>query len=650
MKTNSKKQQDIFGSEGVENNFFDEIGVDTAKPAWVDEFGSTIRRLASKDKKKIRTLSLFSGAGGLDIGFHDAGFDVVEMVEIESKFTKTLDENTESGKLFEGSKVCNIDIRNYTSEKLGEIDFIIGGPPCQTFSAAGRRAAGVKGIEDPRGMLFKEYERLLRELKPKAFLFENVYAIVGAQGGEPWKLIVQSFNDAGYKLHYRILDAADYGVPQHRERLIIVGVRDDFVDFKFPAPTHGPDSRLGLDYYTSGQALADFPSNIESGLGGQYGDLLEDIPPGLNYSFYTKKLGHPNPVFGWRSKFSDFLYKADPKMPVRAIKAQGGKYTGPFSWESRPFTVDELKRLQTFPDAYDLVGSRGVAIHQIGNSVPPQFARMLAVAVAKQIFGKNIPIDIPLLTASDKLNFRTRKRELTAKYQQTAKEAIAKLEAPKVLPNILGKHKAFYINQKLDISEEDNGGSKLFIDSLVDDDSWKVTVFQNGEDYSEETAPITTIITPVLAHEWPFKFKHIELRLSVPKLVNYLAGWKFIEMEIRECLGYADLVQFAGYYQYSPTITTSTELSSELEKKTEWKLIKAISTNKLVGIERSIEELASIVDDKPNLVEEALRSLKLYGYEIRSRNTNPQIKAGNYIIPYAFPTLTARKVQFGKGL
>src|SRR4030043_1109271 len=102
----------------------------------------------------------------------------------------------------------------------------MGGPPCQTFSAAGRRAAGVSGTTDPRGQLFKEYVRILNQLKPKGFLFENVYAIVGAQGGSAWKEIQEAFKGAGYNLHYRVLDTADYGVPQHRERLIIVGTRD----------------------------------------------------------------------------------------------------------------------------------------------------------------------------------------------------------------------------------------------------------------------------------------------------------------------------------------------------------------------------------------------------------------------------------------
>lgn len=173
----------------------------------------------------IRTLSLFSGAGGLDIGFSDVGFDIVDSVEIERKFCYTLELNTGEGRRFNNSKVNCIDIREFSGKDLGKIDFIIGGPPCQTFSAAGRRANGVLGTTDARGVLFKEYVRLLEELSPKGFLFENVYGIIGAQCGEAWKEILQAFSNVGYKLFYRIVDAADYGVPQHRERLIIVGLK-----------------------------------------------------------------------------------------------------------------------------------------------------------------------------------------------------------------------------------------------------------------------------------------------------------------------------------------------------------------------------------------------------------------------------------------
>ena len=103
-------------------------------------------------------------------------------------------------------------------------------------------------------------------------------------------------------------------------------------------------------------------------LSGRYAGLLNDIPPALNYSFYTEEMGHPNPIFAWRSKFSDFLYKADPNMPVRTIKASGGAYTGPLHWENRFFNCEEYKRLQTFPDDYRISGSLFTAADQIGRA------------------------------------------------------------------------------------------------------------------------------------------------------------------------------------------------------------------------------------------------------------------------------------------
>ena len=211
------------------------------KSSWPDHFGKAFLNWHTTQKKpKIKTLSLFSGGGGLDIAFHDMGFDIFECVEIERKFADSLLLNSTKGKRLYGCNVVCKDIRDYSPIEQN-IDFIIGGPPCQTFSAAGARASGVNGMDDKRGTLFQEYVRILNQVRPKAFLFENVYRIVGAQGGVPWQLIQEAFKGAGYTLYWRILDAADYGVPQHRERLIILGVRDSS-DFLFPVPTHGPDS------------------------------------------------------------------------------------------------------------------------------------------------------------------------------------------------------------------------------------------------------------------------------------------------------------------------------------------------------------------------------------------------------------------------
>ena len=185
------KQMNLF-STVYQNQTFnalcDALGCENNTPGWPDKFGCALRKwLKENNIPSIRTLSLFSGAGGLDIGFSDAGFDIIDSVEIEEKFCETLELNTGEGKQFPHSLVNCIDIREFSGKDIGHVDFIIGGPPCQTFSAAGRRANGVLGTTDARGVLFREYVRLLKELSPKGFLFENVYGIVGAQNGEAWK-------------------------------------------------------------------------------------------------------------------------------------------------------------------------------------------------------------------------------------------------------------------------------------------------------------------------------------------------------------------------------------------------------------------------------------------------------------------------------
>jgi DNA (cytosine-5)-methyltransferase 1 len=392
----------------------------TPGPGWPDRFGAALREAISPPP--IRTLSLFSGGGGLDIGFHDAGFGVGTMVEIDKRFAPTLEANSE---FFGNPTVLNMDIRDFSPDQNEKIDFIIGGPPCNSFSACGKRDGGVRGTSDPRGMLFQEYVRILETLRPSGFLFENVPGLLGSKGGGDWKMIKAAFAEAGYSLFFRILDAADYGVPQHRERVFIVGLSHG--EFLFPRPTHGPDSPGKVPHFTAGEAILDVELSLEDRddlVKGIYGHLLPDIPPGLNYAFYTAKMGHPNPVFEWRTKFSYLLYKADPEMPVKTITAQAGPYCGPFHWENRYFSLAEVKRLQTFPDFYVMMGAKRVVRHQLGNSVPPQMARMLALSIMQQVFGADLPFDLPLLPAGEELSFKARKRGRTAEYQKKATEAI----------------------------------------------------------------------------------------------------------------------------------------------------------------------------------------------------------------------------------
>ena len=228
--------------------------------------------------KLIPTLSLFSGAGGLDLGFIQAGFAIKGCVEIEDAYCATLRANENRGLNVDGAPTIHCeDIRKFNAKQYRSLGIrcVIGGPPCQTFSAAGRRSGGVIGIEDERGQLFRAYIHVIEELKPEVFVFENVYGLPGANGGKPWQAIVGAFNKLGYQLKAEVVDSADYGVPQHRERLIMVGHRKG--EFVFPLPTHGPDSSGGEPLQSVEKAIADLQNPKEpchDNLGGMYGDLL----------------------------------------------------------------------------------------------------------------------------------------------------------------------------------------------------------------------------------------------------------------------------------------------------------------------------------------------------------------------------------------
>jgi len=601
---------------------------------WVDSFGEAVNSSCSSKKVKPRVLGLFSGAGGLDIGFHDAGFEIVECNELEKDFAATLIKNSEEGSLFSGTNVICGDIRNY-SPALEGIDFIIGGPPCQTFSAAGARAAGVNGLDDDRGNLFQEYVRILKKLKPKGFLFENVYRIVGAQGGEPWKQIQKAFKDCGYTLHWRILDAAGYGVPQHRERLIIVGVRDG--QYKFPWPTHGPDSISNRPFYDAQKALGNLAeSNDFKTLNGRHGHLLDGIPPGLNYSFYTERMGHPKPIFGWRSKFSDYLYKADPEAPVRTIKAQGGQYTGPFHWDSRTFTLPEMKRLQTFPDDYEVVGTRQKVIHQLGNSVPPQLARILAISVMDQIFQSDFPFKIDYMDERIELGFRGRKSKLTKVYAAKAKLAIDKVDI--VEKSDLKESGVLYAylstDMKFSVSQKACKKSTKILYS-IEDGEWCLVEGANSkyEIFAKNTDKSIKDI------------KSIKLASCSDRFLGLSILWKSLEYLVKKFAHKDDLVQLFGYYQYKKKYHLDFVSGKGITNKPLWMLIKKVSEGDGVGDVISYKHLSenyglSIKELKGHLIE-----LKEIGYEIRNNNTNGQIPVGEVLIPYSFPTLNERSLQ-----
>jgi DNA (cytosine-5)-methyltransferase 1 len=634
-------------SENTFKDFCRAIGVELGQN-WQSSFGVGLRVWAgSALPKPIRTLSLFSGAGGLDIGFHDAGFQIIEQVEIEEKFVATLRANSGRGKYLSESNVKSTDIRDFYPADDLKVDFIIGGPPCQTFSAAGRRAAGVRGTTDARGTLFEEYVRLLKQLQPAGFLFENVYGITGADDGRAWQSICAAFAGAGYTITPRVLDAADYGVPQHRERMIIVGTRGK--PFKFPRPTHGLDSVDGLPLVSAADALAGVPNlgeKIKSDLGGRFGHLLKEIPPGLNYSFFTEKMGHPSPIFSWRSKFSDFLYKADPATPIRTLKAQGGQYTGPFHWDGRAFSVAELKRLQTFPDNYEVVGGRQVAIHQIGNSVPPQLARILAVTVLNQIFDVALPVALPLLETHEKLSFRKHKRSLTTSYRAKAHGAIRTLPKSEPVKKMAGT--AYHAVLRKDFGWTINGERKdsLKVVFSPTDSNWKIKVATGG--VTQEAFRIS--ILPAKKSGWAVPAGEVMLSGSALTREVFTGAWKALETELIRAGIKADLVQLCSYYQYAPEFVAKLCFSGGQEITDEWRVLSLVVEG--VGVRKiaNLDEIAAAWKIPRPKVMGMAKWLRELGYEVRNHKTNPQIPDDCLLVPYAFPTFTPQSVQLRKNL
>jgi DNA (cytosine-5)-methyltransferase 1 len=621
----------------------DRLGI-TERPAWPDDFGEALR-LASSQEELIPTLSLFSGGGGLDIGFHDAGFGSLEAIELDSRYAASLSGNNHAGGYLDGTRVRCEDAREYRATGLAKsARFVIGGPPCQTFSAAGRRASGVLGTTDARGTLFEEYVRLLSEVEPDGFLFENVYGMTGAQEGNAWKEILKAFDDLGFNVTHRILDAADYGVPQHRERVIVVGVRVS--KFKFPRPTHGPDSAFGHPFYSAGMAVEGAPHEaVPDPPNGRYGHLLRAVPPGLNYSFFTAEMGHPEPVFAWRSKFSDLLYKADPQRPTRTIKAHGGQYTGPFSWHNRPFSVAELKRLQTFPDGYCLAGGHRVATQQIGNSVPPQLARILALAVTEQVFDRPSPVPLDYMEESETLGFRKRKRALTSHYREVAARALSGAESKLDRPSIgtVGQRTRWRCLGTdfswLESNRNDDAGIRVIVDAKRS--RLRLTVGKG---------PVGVVIRvePATRDGWPLPIDYAELRVDArPHFLT--AAWKALEEEVRERFGYADMVQASGYYTYGHKVRGTTLRAPRVDP---WPVLTQVMSGLGVGETLHLKRLVSHwgVDYDAAQARREFAQLKQLGFEVRNHRTNPQIPRGKYLIPYPFPTLTPESVQRGKHL
>lgn len=349
---------------------------------------------------EMTAISLFTGAGGLDYGFEAAGFRTAVALEIDSRCCRTLRANRPWPVIEDDLASISTDT---LLEKAGlgpeQADVLIGGPPCQPFSKSGFWAHGeARRLQDPRADTLSGYLRVLAEARPRAFLLENVEGL-GFRGKDEGLQLIRTRLDeinrehgTRYAATVAVLNAADYGVPQLRRRLFVIGARDG-TPFHFPAPTHATfdeaDGGGRVRHAVAWDALSGLKEAFDPGLQltSKWAELLPTIPAGQNYLWHTDR-GGGEPLFGWRRRYWSFLLKLAPDQPSWTIQAQPGPSTGPFHWENRRLSMREMARLQTFPDDVCVTGSLADSQRQLGNAVPSLLAEVLARAIRAQLLGR----------------------------------------------------------------------------------------------------------------------------------------------------------------------------------------------------------------------------------------------------------------------
>lgn len=340
--------------------------------------------------KKLNYISLFSGAGGLDVGLEKAGLKAVSLCEIEDVFCETLRANQNGihsdGRIyFKGAKVYNADIQSLTGSKLSrgqQIDLVVGGPPCQSFSSSGKQLS----VLDPRGSLVNEFLRIINEVQPRMFLFENVRGLVTARDsmGEPGGVIrdlLENFWEAGYSCRATLLNSADYGSFQRRVRCFILGTRNGIAPL-FPDPSHQKQASLFCSPWRSlGEFLEQHADKNEKdytfptkALASQ----LHDLPNGTGLKSKgraekTRPGGH------WGYRQGTFI--ADLSLPARTVTGSASQDWIRWDGLLRRLTLEEVKLLQGFPLDWKICGTKAQKFKQIGNAVPAIFGKLLGEVI-----------------------------------------------------------------------------------------------------------------------------------------------------------------------------------------------------------------------------------------------------------------------------
>lgn len=352
---------------------------DTQKPQ-AALFETQIQRKAPDPQKlehgnRVIDIELFAGAGGLALGLEQAGIDSVELVELDHAACNTLRANRPNWNVVEGD-VHEVDFSIYK----GKIDLISGGAPCQAFSFAGKRL----GFGDTRGTLFAEFARCIKETNPKIFLFENVKGLLTHDRGRTFKTILHTFQKLGYTTQYQILNACYYGVGQKRERLILIGIRNDLKDsirFEYPKPDD--------EWTTLRQALQDVPKSEYQPYSENKRKVMELVPPGgcwvdLPEEVAKKYMGKSYFSGGGRRGMARRISWDEPCLTLTTSPSQ--KQTERcHPDETRPFTVREYARIQSFPDDWIFMGAIGEQYKQIGNAVPVELARRIGIQIVKAL-------------------------------------------------------------------------------------------------------------------------------------------------------------------------------------------------------------------------------------------------------------------------
>lgn len=323
----------------------------------------------------ITGIELFAGAGGLALGLEQSGVTSVALVEFNHAACETLRLNRPHWNVIEAD-IHKVDFKAYQ----GKADLVSGGAPCQAFSYAGKRL----GFGDTRGTLFAEFARCVNEVRPKAFLFENVAGLLNHDKGRTFATILQVFESLGYSVQYKILNACYYGVGQKRNRLIVVGVRDDLkdvVNFTYPEP----DSH----WTTLRQALKDVPPSPYTPYSENKRAVLSLVPPGgcwvdLPEEIAKAYMGKSYFSGGGRRGMARRIAWDEPCLTLTTSPSQ--KQTERcHPDETRPFTVREYARIQSFPDSWSFAGNIRAQYAQIGNAVPVELARRIGIQIVKML-------------------------------------------------------------------------------------------------------------------------------------------------------------------------------------------------------------------------------------------------------------------------